>query len=89
MEYTYRYAYHIELWAFDFYDKNGSKLYEVYKQRTDDTNQITYKSTLGSGTLNVGPNGDILIFKNIPLTSSGLVSGQIYRNSSNQLYIVP
>ena len=89
VEYTYRYAYHIELWAFDFYDKNGSKLYEVYKQRTDDTNQLTYKSTLGSGTLNVGPNGDILIFKNIPLTSSGLVSGQIYRDSNNQLYIVP
>lgn len=48
------------------------------------------ETTIPAGTLTYGvPMGDILVFKDIQVGSTGLQSGQIYRNSSNQLFIVP
>lgn len=48
------------------------------------------ETTIPAGTLTYGaPMGDILVFKDIQVGSKGLQSGQIYRNTSNQLFIVP
>lgn len=50
----------------------------------------SYTTTIPSGTISIGASTtDILIFKDIQIGSTGLESGQIYRNSSNQLFIVP
>ncbi|MGN1218242.1 MAG: hypothetical protein ACI4TD_09730, partial [Phocaeicola sp.] len=86
VSYSYTNSYKIEYWLFNFYNANGEKINGVEKNTGGG---INYYSNLSSGTLNVGATGDVLIFKGIPVSNNGLVSGQIYRNSSNQLFIVP
>ena len=51
---------------------------------------ISYNGLSSGGTITVSKGtGSILVFKDIGAYSSSLISGQIYKNSNNQLCIVP
>ena len=51
---------------------------------------ISYDGLSSGGTITVSKGtGSILVFKDIGAYSSSLISGQIYKNSNNQLCIVP
>ena len=76
--------------SYNFY-LYGAKLNLLYKMYYYDQNKGSdyYESTIPAGTLTLGTSGDVLIFNvdNIPYSSTDLEVGQIYRDSSNRLYI--
>lgn len=62
----------------------------IYQCKFSTYESIPFTTNIPSGTLTIGAStSDILIFKDIQIGSTGLESGQVYRNSSNQLFIVP
>ena len=75
-------------YTFSLYGARLNLLYEMYYV---DYNRGTdyVESTIPAGTLTLGTSGDVLIFNvdNIPYSSTDLEVGQIYRDSSNRLYI--
>ena len=75
-------------YTFSLYGARLNLLYEMYYL---DYNRGTdyIESTIPAGTLTLGTSGDVLIFNvdNIPYSSTDLEVGQIYRDSSNRLYI--
>lgn len=75
-------------YTFSLYGARLNLLYEMYYV---DYNRGTdyIESTIPAGTLTLGTSGDVLIFNvdNIPYSSTDLEVGQIYRDSSNRLYI--
>lgn len=78
-----------DLYNFYFYDANGNQIYSSTMSLAPGPVRRYYgnlPATTISATVGAG---DILKFKDIQIGSAGLVSGQIYRNSSNQLFIVP
>ena len=76
--------------SYNFY-LYGARLNLLYKMYYYDENKGSdyYESTIPAGTLTLGTSGDVLIFNvdNIPYSSTDLEVGQIYRDSSNRLYI--
>lgn len=76
--------------SYNFY-LYGARLNLLYKMYYYDQNKGSdyYESTIPAGTLTLGTSGDVLIFNvdNIPYSSTDLEVGQIYRDSSNRLYI--
>lgn len=74
--------------TFALYDTALNQVARMY--HTTGMTGTRNETTIPAGTLTYGaPMGDILVFKDIQVGSTGLQSGQIYRNSSNQLFIVP
>ena len=77
-------------YAFIFKDKNGNQVYFSRAYQRTSTSTPSYEGDLPETDISITVGaGDILIFKNIQIGKDGLQSGQIYRNSSNQLFIVP
>lgn len=78
-----------DMYDFYFYDANGNRVYYStmglapgpVRRYYGDLPATTISATVGAG--------DILKFKDIQIGSAGLASGQIYRNESGALYIVP
>ena len=71
-------------------DKNGNQVYFSRAYQRSSTSTPSYEGNLPETDISITVGaGDILIFKNIQIGKDGLQSGQIYRNSSNQLFIVP
>ena len=73
----------------EFYllDKDLKTIYKcVYEANIQGT---SYTTTIPAGTLSLGASGDVLVFNvdKIPYSSSDLEVGQIYQNSSHQLFI--
>ena len=93
--YSYRYIkeYRVDdsyftSYTFSLYGARLNLLYEIYY--VDYNRGKDYiESTIPAGTLTLGTSGDVLIFNvdNIPYSSTDLEVGQIYRDSSNRLYI--
>ena len=77
-------------YEFIFKDKNGNKVYfsRAYQRTMNSTPSFEGDLPETDISITVGA-GDILIFKDIQIGNAGLRPGQIYRNSSNQLFIVP
>ena len=68
--------------------KNGNINLRIAKNNLK--GDISYDGLSSGGTITVSKGtGSILIFKDIGAYSSSLISGQIYKNSNNQLCIVP
>ena len=77
-------------YEFIFKDKNGNQVYFSRAYQRTSTSTPSYEGNLPETDISITVGaGDILIFKNIQIGKDGLQSGQIYRNSSNQLFIVP
>lgn len=77
-------------YEFIFKDKNGNQVYFSRAYQRSSTSTPSYEGNLPETDISITVGaGDILIFKNIQIGKDGLQSGQIYRNSSNQLFIVP
>ena len=77
-------------YAFIFKDKNGNQVYFSRAYQRSSTSTPSFEGDLPETDISITVGaGDILIFKNIQIGKDGLQSGQIYRNSSNQLFIVP
>ena len=77
-------------YQFIFKDKNGNQVYFSRAYQRSSTSTPSYEGNLPETDISITVGaGDILIFKNIQIGKDGLQSGQIYRNSSNQLFIVP
>ncbi len=81
-------------YIYDFYNaslqriKNGNIYLGIAKNNLK--GDISYDGLSSGGTITVSKGtGSILIFKDIGAYSSSLISGQIYKNSNNQLCIVP
>ena len=68
--------------------KNGNIDLRIAKNNLK--GDISYDGLSSGGTITVSKGtGSILVFKDIGAYSSSLISGQIYKNSNNQLCIVP
>ena len=68
--------------------KNGNSDLGISKSNLK--GDISYDGLSSGGTITVSKGtGSILVFKDIGAYSSSLISGQIYKNSNNQLCIVP
>ena len=68
--------------------KNGNTDLGIAKNNLK--GDISYNGLSSGGTITVSKGtGSILVFKDIGAYSSSLISGQIYKNSNNQLCIVP
>lgn len=68
--------------------KNGNIDLRISKNNLK--GNISYDGLSSGGTIIVSKGtGSILVFKDIGAYSSSLISGQIYKNSNNQLCIVP
>lgn len=68
--------------------KNGNTNLGIAKNNLK--GDISYDGLSSGGTVTVSKGtGSILVFKDIGAYSSSLISGQIYKNSNNQLCIVP
>ena len=68
--------------------KNGNTDLGIAKNNLK--GDISYIGLSSGGTITVSKGtGSILVFKDIGAYSSSLISGQIYKNSNNQLCIVP
>lgn len=68
--------------------KNGNIYLGIAKNNLK--GDISYDGLSSGGTITVSKGtGSILVFKDIGAYSSSLISGQIYKNSNNQLCIVP
>ncbi len=68
--------------------KNGNIDLSISKNNLK--GNISYDGLSSGGTITVSKGtGSILVFKDIGAYSSSLISGQIYKNSNNQLCIVP
>ena len=77
-------------YQFIFKDKNGNQVYFSRAYQRSSTSTPSFEGDLPETDISITVGaGDILIFKNIQIGKDGLQSGQIYRNSSNQLFIVP
>lgn len=77
-------------YQFIFKDKNGNQVYFSRAYQRSSTSAPSFEGDLPETDISITVGaGDILIFKNIQIGKDGLQSGQIYRNSSNQLFIVP
>ena len=77
-------------YQFIFKDKNGNQVYFSRAYQRSSTSAPSFEGDLPETDISITVGaGDILIFKNIQIGKDGLKSGQIYRNSSNQLFIVP
>ena len=81
-------------YIYDFYNaslqriKNGNIYLGIAKNNLK--GDISYDGLSSGGTITVSKGtGSILVFKDIGAYSSSLISGQIYKNSNNQLCIVP
>ena len=81
-------------YIYDFYNaslqriKNGNIYLGIAKNNLK--GDISYNGLSSGGTITVSKGtGSILVFKDIGAYSSSLISGQIYKNSNNQLCIVP
>lgn len=77
-------------YEFYLYDSNMQKKYynsrRTYKPLIGSA-EVKYETTIPAGVLTIGTYGDVLIFKDIPYSSAGLEVGQIYQNTSHQLFI--
>ena len=77
-------------YQFIFKDKNGNQVYFSRAYQRSSTSTPSFEGDLPETDISITVGaGDILIFKDIQIGKDGLQSGQIYRNSSNQLFIVP
>lgn len=77
-------------YEFIFKDKNGNQVYFSRAYQRTSTSTPSYEGNLPETDISITVGaGDILIFKDIQVGNAGLRPGQIYRNSSNQLFIVP
>ena len=77
-------------YEFIFKDKNGNQVYFSRAYQRTSTSTPSYEGDLPETDISITVGaGDILIFKDIQIGNAGLRPGQIYRNSSNQLFIVP
>lgn len=77
-------------YQFIFKDKNGNQVYFSRAYQRSSTSTPSFEGDLPETDISITVGaGDILIFKDIQMGKDGLQSGQIYRNSSNQLFIVP
>ena len=77
-------------YQFIFKDKNGNQVYFSRAYQRSSTSTPSFEGDLPETDISITVGaGDILIFKDIQIGKDGLKSGQIYRNSSNQLFIVP
>lgn len=77
-------------YEFIFKDKNGNQVYFSRAYQRTSTSTPSFEGDLPETDISITVGaGDILIFKDIQIGNAGLRPGQIYRNSSNQLFIVP
>ncbi len=77
-------------YEFIFKDKNGNQVYYSRAYQRTMTSNPSFEGDLPETDISITVGtGDILIFKDIQIGNAGLKPGQIYRDSSNQLFIVP
>ena len=77
-------------YQFIFKDENGNQIYYTRANQMSMTSRPWFEGNLPATDISTTFGaGNTLILKDIQEGSVGLKSGQVYKNSSGSLYIVP